>query len=227
MTRKSLPRKLEKTVYQQFRSRCPFCGEDDVNTLQVHHIVAHAEVQSHHIENLLLTCANCHQKIENGAIAMRAVYAAKFDAEKSAAKEDNAPPEADGNVVSFTGTNLGTVANNVSIHTKSVSQPKAPIRGSIGSDLELRNYAKYLIDRYHEFKKAEVGKGAMKYPVFYAAIKREFGANWDHIPVSIFDDLVAFLHRRIDGTRLGRTMKAQGKPRYSSFEQHRSKATSR
>lgn len=134
MTRKSLPRKLEKTVYQQFRSRCPFCGEDDVNTLQVHHIVAHAKMQSHHIENLLLTCANCHQKIENGMIEMRAVY---------------------------------------------------------------------------------------------AAIKREFGANWDHIPVSAFNDLVAFLQRRIDGTRLGKAKKAQGKLRYSSFEQHRSKAVPR
>jgi len=227
MTRKSLPRKLEKTVYQQFRSRCPFCGEDDVNTLQIHHIVAHAKVQSHHIENLLLTCANCHQKIENGMIEMRAVYAAKFNAEKPTEKVAESPPEADGNVVSFTGTNFGTVANNVSIHTKSVSHTKAPIRGSIGSDLELRNYAKYLIDRYHEFKKAEIGKGAMKYPVFYAAIKREFGANWDHIPVSAFDDLVAFLQRRIDGTRLGKAKKAQGKLRYSSFEQHRSKAVPR
>ena len=197
-----------------------------MNTLQVHHIVAHAQIQAHHADNLCLTCVNCHQKIENGAIEMRAVYAAKFDAEKSIAKEDKAPPQVDGNVVSFTGTNFGTVANNVSIHAKSVSQPKAPIPGSIGNELRLRNYAKYLIDRYHEFKKAEVGKGMVKYPVFYATIKREFGANWDHIPKSAFDDLVAFLQNRIDKTRLGKTMKAQGKRRYHSLEEHCSKAKS-
>lgn len=224
MIRKALPRKLEKEIYQQFGSQCPFCGETDVNTLQVHHIMPHAVVQAHHVENLLLACANCHQKIENGVITQREVYEAKFEAEgacKSAEKKTQKNP---GNVVSFSGTNTGVVANTVNVKSTSRSVKQGPIPGTIGAELVLRNYTKHLITRYHEFKQAEVGKGRMRHAVIYDSIKRKFGAKWDHIPAEAFDKLVAFLQGRIDLTRLGKTRKAKGQKNYSSFEEHRTKA---
>ena len=224
MKRKALPRKLEKEIFQQFGSQCPFCGETDVNTLQVHHIMPHAEVQAHHVENLLLTCANCHQKIENGAITQREVYEAKFKAE-GACKSGHKQKQMDsGNVLSFNGTNTGVVANTVNVKTTSRSVKQGPIPGTIGAELELRNYTKHLITRYHEFKKAEVGKGRMRHAVLYESIKRKFGAKWDHIPAGSFDKLVAYLQGRIDGTRLGKTRKANGQKNYSSFEEHCTKA---
>ncbi|WP_120632626.1 HNH endonuclease signature motif containing protein [Ruegeria sp. EL01] len=223
MNRKSLPKKLEKEIYQQFQSQCPFCGESDVNTLQVHHIVPHAQVQAHHVKNLLLTCANCHQKIENDVIAQREVYEAKFDAERAFEAATEQMQKDAGSVVSFSGTNTGVVANTVNMTTKSSSVKQGPIPGTIGAELELRNYAKHLIDRYREFKEADVGKGAMRHAVLYSSIKRKFGAKWDHIPAESFENLAAFLRERIDGTRLGKTQKARGQKNYSSFEEHRTK----
>ncbi|MEP1577198.1 HNH endonuclease signature motif containing protein [Roseibium album] len=222
-TRKALPRKLEKEIYQQFGSKCPFCGEQDVTTLQVHHIVSHAKVQRHDAKNLLLTCANCHQKIENGAIPSDDVHAAKLQVEKGETLPKQSKPESGSNVISFSGSNTGIVANTINISNKSAAPRQGPISGTVGSDLVLRNYAKYLIDRYHEFKKAEVGKGAMKYALLYDGVKRKFGAKWDHLPVEAFDGLVDYLQKRIDDTRLGKARKAQGSRNYSSFVEHRAK----
>ena len=224
MNRKSLPKKLEKEIYQQFESRCPFCDESDINTLQVHHIIPHAEIQDHHAENLLLTCANCHQKIENGIIEPHKVNEAKSKAKAAIVTKPDRTPKVANNVLSFYGINRGVVLNTVNISAKPGSVRQNPIASSIGAELEQRNYAKYLIDRYHEFKKAEVGKDAMNYSVFYNSIKQKFGAKWDHIPVEAFEELVVFLKGRIDGTRLGKTQKAQGKKNYSSFEEHCAKA---
>lgn len=222
--RKALPKKLEKEVYQQFGSQCPFCGESDVTTLQVHHIIPHAKVQEHHIQNLLLTCANCHQKIENEVIAPRDVHAAKFQAEQDADKSHLPKRTGGENVLSFKGTNTGIVANTVKIEPKSGSPINGPIAGTIGADMERRNYTKYLIDRYHQFKQHEVGKNGMKHAVFYASIKRKFGAKWDHIPVQTFGKLVSFLQSRIDGTSLGKTRKARHQKNYSTFEEHCAKS---
>jgi len=195
-----------------------------MNTLQVHHIVAHAQVQAHHADNLCLTCANCHQKIENKVIALQEVADAKFKAQQAYNNLSKQRPTDTGNVLSFTGTNTGVVAHTVNVMTKSSSVKQGPIFGTIGANVDQRNYIKHLIDRYHEFKKAEIGKKAMKYPVFYNSIKREFGAKWDHIPEGAFDSLVAFLQRRIDHTQLGKTRKDRQVKNYSTFDEHRFKA---
>lgn len=89
-----------------------------------------------------------------------------------------------GNVINFTGgTNEGIVANKVEIKTTKKNVTIAAPQGAIASNLMYKNYSKYLIDRYHEFKKADVGKEKMNYAIFYGAIKREFGAKWDMIPL--------------------------------------------
>lgn len=222
--RKTLPRKLEKEVYQQFGSKCPFCDENDVNTLQVHHIVAHAETQEHDAENLLLTCANCHQKIENGEIPTLDVYAAKLQAKQGGAKPTQMKPSSVGNVLLHNGPNFGIVANTVNLPKKSGVGKPGPIPGTIGSDLAQRNYAKYLIDRYHKFKEVDTGREEMNYAILYNSISRKFGAKWDNLPVDAFGTLVKFLQQRIDNTRLGKTQRAKGIENYSNFDEHRSKA---
>lgn len=218
--RRTLPKRLEKTIYQQFGSKCPFCDETDVATLQVHHIEPHSIVQEHTAENLLLTCANCHQKIEDGRISAREVHRAKLRAEQSAGLDVEAPGPAGGNTVTVSGDNHGVVANSISILTPKTSVKVAPLSGTIAADFQRRNYTKYLIDRYHEFKQAEVGKGNVKYAVLYKSVERQFGAKWDNLSVDKFEALTGFLQDKIDGTRLGRTKKAQGQARYSTFQDH-------
>ena len=161
MKRQPLPKKLEKEIYQQFGSKCPFCGESDVNTLQVHHIIAHAQAQAHHAENLCLTCANCYQKIENGVIASQVVFDAKFKAQQAHNNPSKQKPEDRSNILSFSSTNTGVVANTVNVTTKSSSIKQGPITETIGANLEQRSYIKHLIDRYHKIRSRHTGVTAV------------------------------------------------------------------
>jgi len=129
-----------------------------------------------------------------------------------------------GNVVNFTGgINQGVVANKVEFkNTKKQVKIEAPPEAIASSLLHL-NYSKYLIDRYHEFKKAEIGKKKMNYVIFYGAIKREFGAKWDMVPLVRFEELVSYIQGRINKTILGKSNKAQQKKSYSTFEEYAAK----
>lgn len=215
--RPTLPRRVEKAVFQQFGSQCAFCDETAVSALEIHHIEPYAEVKVHEIENLILVCANCHGRIEAGEIPKAAVYRRKLQA----ASSGPSPVLSSGNSIRLENSdNSGIVANQLTIKTggrKRVSI--SPPGGTIASHRDSRNYLKYLIDRYHEFKRAELGP-AMRYPVFYKAIKREFGAKWDHVPLERFDELVVFVQTRIDNTVLGRNQRAKGAQRYRSFEEY-------
>lgn len=68
-----------------------------------------------------------------------------------------------------------------------------------------------------------------------AQIRREAGlerASWESEPEDFtswkllgeerFDDVVAFLHQRIDATILGKLNRGKGRPNYSAFENWRS-----
>lgn len=115
-----------------------------------------------------------------------------------------------GNVLNFNGTNNeGIIANVVHLKTLKKSVKVSPPQGTISSSVTHRNYTKYLIDRYHEFKAADVGKKNLKYPVFYNAIKKEFGAKWDMISLNKFVELCCFLQSRIDKTILGKIKKSK------------------
>lgn len=216
--RKPLPRKLEKEIYQQFQSRCPFCGVEDVATFQVHHIEPYATVEEHKAENLILLCANCHQKVEAGKISLREVLTAKVKAEIVWETAKEATPA--GNTINVEGGNHGVIANTLTMASVKKTIKIAPPVGTIGSDFELRNYAKYLIDQYHEFKKAEMGKRRMNYTILYGNIKKEFGGKWDMLSVEKFERLTEYLKSRIDQTILGKVQKAKGYGNYSSFESH-------
>jgi hypothetical protein len=214
--RPALPKRVEKAVFQQFDSRCPFCEESDISALQVHHIEPYAEVKAHAIENLILVCANCHGRIDAGEIPLAAVCRAK--AKAASGSPPSRRPRGDTIILDHSHNN-GIVANQVTIKTPTRRGVAAPApSGTIASDRDSRNYVKYLIDRYHTFKRAEIGADAMRHAVFYAAIKRSFGAKWDHVPLERCDELAAFIQGRIDKTVLGRNKKADGLPRYRSFE---------
>jgi hypothetical protein len=132
--------------------------------------------------------------------------------------------EQTGNVIQFVNSsNNGIVANKVEIKSTNKKVTIAAPAGTIASDASFRNYAKYLIDRYHKFKEAEVGKGQMRYTILYSAVKREFGAKWDMIPLGKADELFLFLQLRIDRTIVGKNNKANGKSSYSTFAEYAGK----
>lgn len=121
------------------------------------------------------------------------------------------------------GSNSGVIANQVGkveIKTTQKTVNVNPPEGSIGSSLPHRNYTKHLIDRYHEFKRIEVGKEGMKYAILYEAIRKRYGAKWDMIPLEMFDDLALHLQSRIDKTKHGRIQRANGTKNYSEFAEY-------
>jgi hypothetical protein len=96
-----------------------------------------------------------------------------------------------------------------------------PPRGSIATDRKMLSYGKYLITRYQEFQKIDQQKtGNFKYIAIHNALKREFKCDWQLLSIERFDELSAFLQRRIDNTWLGRINRARSTPNFHSFVEH-------
>lgn len=119
----------------------------------------------------------------------------------------------------------GTIqAHTVNIkNTRSKGPSIQPPPSSIGAAQAKVAYCQHLIDRYQEYQKADqTGKSDFKYMAIHQALKRMFGTSWKLLGEERFDDVVAFLHQRIDATILGKLNRGKGRPNYSVFENWRS-----
>jgi hypothetical protein len=97
-----------------------------------------------------------------------------------------------------------------------------PPAESVASSLSHRNYVKHLIDRYQEFASKQPGR-EFRYPAIYNAIKRQYGAKWDFVSLRQFNELVLFLHQRIDRTMVGSVNRGRGVSNYSAFKEYQKK----
>lgn len=219
MNRKKIPERIKKKLRQQADNQCPICGENDEFTFEYHHIKPHSEGGEPEEENLILLCRNCHAKVHHGKISQREILEVKESLRSS--NHSRRASRIRSNVINFPGTNRGQVANNIEkieIKTQSKAVKLNPPLGAIAASLPHRNYVKYLIDRYHEFKKADGRKNI--YPIFYKSIENKFGARWDMVPLERFENLSAYIQTRIDKTKLGRNRKSKGEKNYSTFEEY-------
>lgn len=112
-------------------------------------------------------------------------------------------------------------AKTINLRTTKKTVRFTPPSDAIGASAILASYVEYLINKYQDYQKLDVEKeGQRKYALIYSAIQREYGSKWQTIPITQFDNLVSFLHRRIDNTKTGRIRKKRGQKRYHSFEEH-------
>lgn len=118
----------------------------------------------------------------------------------------------------------GVQATSVVINNQKRRIKIDPPAGSLASDLLRRNYVSHLIDRFNEFAKSQPGR-TFRHGAIYGNIKKQFGTNWSSIPLCRFDDLVSFLHRRIDGTMVGRINRGKRIVNYSTFDEYQHKYT--
>ena len=223
--RKAIPRRTEKLIWQEARNMCVFCQNNEVDVLEIHHIIDWAKSEDNSPENLILVCSNCHSKITSGSISQVEVLKAKINLrsiiEETTTKNNVLRFPSPSNVISLERiNNSGIIANNFKITTQKKSIKFESPNGTIGSDGDKRGYVKRLIERYQDFKKSEYGLIDFKYQVIYSSIKNEFKCKWDFIRLENFSALVLFLQKRIDNTALGRNRKKQGKRNYSSFEEY-------
>jgi hypothetical protein len=133
------------------------------------------------------------------------------------------------NVTSIAGSTIhGSVHNGPTtinqIHRgRRSSRPTEYPADSIGSDLEQRNYIRYLVQRHHRAREADSsfgrsGPARFSYAVIFTNIERKFGAPTYFVPQARFDELVKHLQQRIDGTILGKSNRARGIRNYASRE---------
>ncbi len=102
-----------------------------------------------------------------------------------------------------------------------------PYPDTIGADLEMRSYVKYLIDRYNEFaSKSENRTSNFKFPVIYKNIEQNFGCKWDNIHESRFEELSQYLKMRISRTEWARKLREIAEELYHSFQVHIDKMNS-
>jgi hypothetical protein len=217
---KGVSRTVQKKIFQEANSRCSFCDESEVATLQIHHIEARADGGGNKADNLILVCANCHTKITSGIITEAEILRKKIMLLNGKA-ETQSSSKPQNSITLENSSNAGVIANTITIKSpKKPSIKMQPPQGSIAADRVKRNYIKYLIDRYHEYKKADQNVKKMNYAIFYESIKRRFKCKWDHVSTEKFEELAYFIQCRINETILGRVKKKRGSRNYSDFEEY-------
>jgi hypothetical protein len=93
---------------------------------------------------------------------------------------------------------------------------------ALGTDLGRKNYVHRLINRYADWWEKQHDRAgiAFNHPGFRKSLMNRYKAiGINHIPLSAFDDLVEYLHKKIDGTAFGRNQRARGRRNYSEFDE--------
>ncbi len=120
-----------------------------------------------------------------------------------------------------TGVNEMVVRNP---NRRPSGRPTVYPAGSLGADPIKRDYVRYLVERFHRLKQTEAGLGKVtgnfSYAVIFQDIESAFRAQTYFIPAEQFDELVDYLHRRIDQTTLGKRNLARNHKNYDSFDEY-------
>ncbi len=112
-------------------------------------------------------------------------------------------------------------AHNLTIKTQKQKVMVAPPPGSIAGNRSMISYVQYLIGRYQEFQKSDTNKtDKFKYMAIHQSLKKNFKGDWKLLSEARFNELSAFLQRKIDNTKLGRINKSRSNRNYHSFEDH-------
>ncbi|MBX3396726.1 MAG: HNH endonuclease [Phycisphaerae bacterium] len=212
------PRQVEKRVYQEAGSRCAYCPEATVASLQIHHI--DGDPLNHVFENLLLVCANCHTKITAGTISATTVRDRKRLLMQAGAPPVSMPAVSVSiNASQFQGDIAQTITKIATGGRPRIKHPD----GSLGADLSKKGYIDYLIARYFEYRQADTSYGrhvAFSHGVLHKSIQRKFGHKTFFMPVEFFPQLVNYLHQQIDKTIQGKRNTKRGIPNYHTFNVH-------
>lgn len=224
--RVQLPAALKSALLDEVRSTCPSCGTAGVSKLEAHHIDGD---RSRTVpENLIMLCGTCHGQADQQLINRELVA----DWKKWLTRGYHPWLDVPGRTVSTpkisVERNQGQVAETINNRYVGAKPPKsAPVPGTIEADPPRRDYVRYLVSRYIEWRK----KGAAT-----MGDKRKFSpsAAWNVVasklgfapykaPVESFPHVVDVVTRMIDATPFGCRNRSNGIRNYHSFAEHRGK----
>jgi hypothetical protein len=219
---KSIPSQVQKKVYQEANSSCAFCHEDKTELLEMHHITPRSENGSNKRSNLILVCRNCHSEIENGLISEKEVLKTKKLLQQNVHQIGR---KKNGHSVNIDGPVTDSyVANTINIQQDKNNKSKTKYPdGCIGANLQKKNYIRYLVKRYFDFREADKSFGRERKfnpAVLHKNIENKFKARTYFINENKFEELVEYLQNRIDRTILAKRNKSKGRKSYRSFESY-------
>ncbi|MBK6914201.1 MAG: HNH endonuclease [Ignavibacteriales bacterium] len=219
---KKIPKRIEKKIFQEANSTCPFCGEREISFLDIHHIIPRSQSGPNEELNLILACKKCHTDIEEGIISIVEVMKKKQDLIHQKAAHLKAPHA--GTIFNLNKNKIDSsiIANTVNIKGKRIPKMHHPI-GSIGANLNMNNYVKYLIDRYYNYRKVDSSYGRFdkfNHSEIHTSIQSRFKAKTYFIPEEKFNELCVYLYDRIDKTIQGKRNKSNGVKNYETFEEY-------
>lgn len=93
---------------------------------------------------------------------------------------------------------------------------------ALGKYLNEKNYVRYLIKRYGDWKQLELKDKNQNFNwgSFQKGLMNKYRASGiNHINIDYFISICEYLQKRIDGTKMGRINKGKGIKNYSTFEE--------
>lgn len=233
---KKAPRKnptplQKKELQQEAESQCAWCGDENPESWEFHHIDGRRENTVN--ENLILLCGKCHNIAEanNGKITMDDLYQRKREL---AVKRKNESVQGTENVQNNTLNGIH-VNGNFNFSPKQVIHNKTKIiekyiPGTIESDPKLSAYLKHLMNVYNPLF-AEDCKIKKRKSTDYSWIRRQaleqIGYQMEKTPIVKADELFAFIREKISETIIGRQKISEGKHLVSTFEEFNRKHNKR
>jgi hypothetical protein len=217
-----IPKRIEKKIFQEANSACAFCKQNEIVMLDIHHIIRRKDGGPNEELNLILVCKKCHTDIEDGIITLTEVMRKKQELVKykdSIKKEDKNIP-----IFQLNNNKIESsiIAKTVNIGKKGSPKMNHPF-GSIGANLNMNNYIKYLIDKYYKYREADKSYGRFEnfsYGEIHNSIFRKFKAKTYFVREERFTELYEYLYWRIDRTIQGKRNKAYGISNYPTFVEY-------
>lgn len=210
LPRKNLTVLQRKELQQEAGSKCAWCGDENAEGWEFHHIDGRPENTVN--ENLIMLCGKCHNIAEanNGKITIDDLYQRKRElaAQRRASwgqHEKTASPIIEDSIIA-TGNSQCSFTQN--IYTAKQTSPRvSPAPDSIGSNAEARNKINLMIRKLGDYRLK--GHPERNGKSVFAAINRDVAKHFEAtsvlaISISKLDDVIAYLQKKIDNTMQGR-----------------------
>lgn len=224
-SRTTIPRALERELYQEVGSQCPVCDITDLASLSVHHIIPYMQLPQHHFRAMIVLCNNCHGKADRNEITMDQLFAIKREvAAKKPCRNKEAQSVHKVSGVIAAGGNLnisgGVVINQGNRRNKEVARPN-----TVAENKWMIGYLDHLVKRFNEFKIVELKYRAeeMNHSLIRVNYQTHIGFPVRHTPVELFDKATEYLQKRIGATLVGKRNTKNGTPNYSGFFEWKAK----
>jgi hypothetical protein len=220
--------RLRTKLIDEARSTCPNpdCGKEGVGHLDAHHIDGN---RANTVEgNLIMLCKTCHGDADRQLISRDMVEFWKrllvqgLHPYLDNPKRRNPQPEAP--IVE--GVNHGHAARNMNLHYHGVRPPaEKPANGTIGGSPPHRDYVRYLVKKYSDWRIKSITEMGDDRPFNAKAVWPVVENTLKFAPykagLESFQTVVETVTGMIDRTLFGSLNRSKNQRNYHTFDEHK------